>query len=276
MSTLTEAIKRGITSHIKDLHTQMPGIIRSFDPITQLASVQPAIKRIFKTVEESSEFLVPADLPLLINVLVIFPRGGGFSMTFPVSPGDECLLEFCERSIDRWHETGEISEPLARRFHSLSDATAIVGLSSLKNKVPNYDPLNTELKKDDGSVSIKLNNDSSMDIFATSDIRLTTSGDLIANVAGHTELTSPTVQINGDVAIDGTLDVTGATKIDNTLEATTSVTSPIGAITTVGSTNIAVTNSLTINDEEMKNHGHNQGPDNDGDTQVRTGGPVAI
>jgi hypothetical protein len=50
-------------------------------------------------------------LPILINVPVQFPRGGCFLLTFPVTKGDECLIMFAERD--------------AKRFHSLSDATAI-------------------------------------------------------------------------------------------------------------------------------------------------------
>lgn len=156
VSTLASVVKAGVENRLKELHTAMPGIVQSFDAVLQLASVQPAIKRIFKTADGTTEILTPNDLPVLINVPVIFPRGGGFSLTFPVAKGNECLLVFCERSIDNWHKFGTVREPGARRFHHLSDATAFVGLSSIPNKVPNYDPTNMELKADDGSVSIKL------------------------------------------------------------------------------------------------------------------------
>ena len=100
--TLISLIGTGGISE-KDLHTSMPGIIESFDPVTQTASIQPTIKRVFITREGITETLTLSNLPLLINVPVQFPRGGGSSLTFPVTKGDECLI----------------------RFHSLSDATAI-------------------------------------------------------------------------------------------------------------------------------------------------------
>jgi len=159
LSTLASTIKHGVENRIKDLHTSMPGIVESFDPVTQLATVQPAIKRIFVTTEEDVEVLTPHNLPMLINVPVIFPRGGGFSLTFPVAKGDECQLTFCERSIDNWHEFGTVSEPGARRFHSLSDATAMVGLSSLPNKIQGFDNTNVQLRSDDGNTSISLKAD---------------------------------------------------------------------------------------------------------------------
>ena len=159
LNTLASVIKTGIENRLKDLHTAMPGIVETFDAVLQTATIQPAVKRVFKLDTGTKEVLTPSNLPLLINVPVQFPRGGGFSLTFPVAKGDECLLVFCERSFDNWHKFGTVREPGARRFHSLSDATAFVGLSSIPNKVPNYDPTNMELKKDDGSVVLSIKAD---------------------------------------------------------------------------------------------------------------------
>lgn len=156
LASLSSTIKRGVDNRLKDLHTSMPGIVQSFNESTQLASVQPAIKRIFKTTNEEIEILTPVNIPILINVPVIYPRGGGFSMTFPVKKSDECLLIFSERTIDNWHQFGGVVKPGARRFHSLSDAMAIVGLSSMPNKIENYDNSNFQIKKDDGSTSITI------------------------------------------------------------------------------------------------------------------------
>ena len=121
LATLAQNIKLGIDNRLKELHTALPGIIQSFDPELQTVSVQPAIKRIFKSISEDSQELIAMELPILINVPILYPRGGGFSLTFPISVGDECLLLFSERSIDRWHIFGGTNEPGAKRFHSLSD-----------------------------------------------------------------------------------------------------------------------------------------------------------
>ena len=197
LSTPATNIRNGIKEQLKDVHTSMPGIIETFDPETQLATVQPAIKRIFITREVDKEILTPLDLPVLVNVPVIFPRGGGFSLTFPVKAGDECLLTFCERDIDIWHETGKTEAPRAMRFHDLSDATAFVGLSSMPNKIPNYNPNSTELKADDGSVSIRWNDDGTINITANN----------------KTTVTAPNIDLIGNTKIEGTLDVSGQTTV---------------------------------------------------------------
>lgn len=266
MANLASVIKQGIESHVKELHTSIPGIIETFDPEKQLASIQPAVKRIFITRDGETEILAPSELPILINVPVIFPRGGGFSLTFPVKKGDECLIMFCERSIDNWHKTGKVEVPGARRFHSLSDATAIVGLSSLVNKVPNYSSTDVQIKADDNSTFISLNEDKTMDIHANEDINatcnnmnVTANNNIVANcknikVTATTEadLTAPTIKLNGNTTIDGTLDVTGVT------------TAPT----------VAATSSLTVAGTEMKDHKHAGSPTAPSGAVSDTGTPI--
>lgn len=229
LSTLASNIKQGIDARLKDLHTAMPGIVETFDAEKQLATIQPAIRRIFVTRDGEKEILVPSDLPILINVPVIFPRGGGFSLTFPVKKGDECLLTFCERSIDNWHETGKVKVPGAKRFHSLSDATAFVGLSSIPNKVPNYDGTNVQLKKDDGSVEFTLLTDGTV------------------NLKANTKVTvdAPDSEFTGNVKVLGDLEVIGSTALSGTVTSngkdisdththTGSPTAPSGPVSNTG------------------------------------------
>lgn len=214
LASLPSVIKQGIENRLKELHTSLPGIIQSFDAATQLASVQPAIKRIFKTLEQDVEMLVPTALPLLINVPIQFPRGGGFSLTFPVQKGDECLLVFCERSIDNWYRTGKVETPLDRRFHDFSDATAFVGISSSPNAVPNYDPDNVQLKKDDGTVSVTLK-ELTLELTAVN-----------TKVIGNFEVTGDTV-LAANVTSNGK-------DISDTHTHSGSLTAPLGGVSNTG------------------------------------------
>lgn len=136
-------------ARLKDLHTCLPGIIASFDPATQTAQVQPAIKRIFT--ERGA-----VNLPLCVDVPVAFPGGGGFFLTFPVAAGDECLLMFSERAIDRWHVAGGTQEPAEYRLHDLSDGIAIVGLNSQPNKLSALQMSGAELRDRARSTYIRL------------------------------------------------------------------------------------------------------------------------
>ena len=117
------ALKKEIFS---SLHCALPGIVESFDPETQTASVRPALKR-------SSS----VSLPAIPDVPVFFPGGTGSGITWPVSAGDECLLIFADFDIDRWFETAEASEPDSARQHALADAYAFVGFRSRPNAIQN-------------------------------------------------------------------------------------------------------------------------------------------
>lgn len=59
----------------------MPGIIQSFDPGTVTCVVQPAIRYIGTDSKGQS---ITKSFPLLVDVPVTFPRGGGYTLTFPV------------------------------------------------------------------------------------------------------------------------------------------------------------------------------------------------
>lgn len=183
--TLEDIVNEGVNSRLKDLHTCLPGIVQKFNISDQTAEVQPAIKRMLRTEENDKEILVPRALPVLINVPVIFPMGGGFTLTFPVNPGDECLLMFCERSIDLWLNQGGVQNPSARRFHSLSDAFAIMGLHSRPKSISNY------------------NNNA---------IELRTAGNKISIANGLTTLTG-NVRIEGDVVTTGNTLVQGDSSV---------------------------------------------------------------
>ena len=101
-----EALKQEI---FYSLHCALPGNILSFDPETQPASIQPAVK------------LGSLLYPVLTDVPVFMP------IPFEINPGDACLVIFSDIDIDAWFETGEASVPNSPRSHSLSDGFAFVG-----------------------------------------------------------------------------------------------------------------------------------------------------
>lgn len=90
--------------------------------------------------------------PQLPKVPVIVLGGISSSLTFPISPGDNCLLLFNDRDIQNWVTANAATgKPVATdRAHSLSDALAIVGLPTLSS----YDTTHALLKNGTGAVGI--------------------------------------------------------------------------------------------------------------------------
>ncbi|HBT4693112.1 TPA: translation initiation factor IF-2 [Klebsiella pneumoniae] len=176
------------------MRVSMPGIIQSFDPDAVTAVVQPAIKG---AEQDESGAELSVNLPLLVDVPVVFPRGGGCTLTFPVKAGDECLVIFADRCIDFWWQSGGIQEPVDERMHDLSDAFCIAGPQSQAKKIGGISTTAAQLRTDDGSAFIE--------VAAGHDVTVKTSGKLTASADGGTEITSPEIILNGNVTINGNL-----------------------------------------------------------------------
>lgn len=100
----------------------IPAIIQSYNPSQNTVEAQPAIRERLVMEDGSIQYL---NLPLLINVPVVFPTSGSCSITFPISRGDECLIIFSDLAIDNFWTSGSIQNPIEVRRHDLSDGIAI-------------------------------------------------------------------------------------------------------------------------------------------------------
>ena len=151
-----EQLSAALDGFKSKLWTALPGIIQSFTIAngSPIASVQPAVKAMMVG---NLGALSPVNLPLLPHVPVCFPRGGGCSLTFPVAPGDECLLVFSARALDGWWQSGKAQPSTDLRSHDLSDAVAFVGLTSQARPLSGISIASTQLRSDDGSTVIDLN-----------------------------------------------------------------------------------------------------------------------
>lgn len=148
-----EAIRAALEGKQAELWTAIPSIVQSFDPEAMTVTVQPAIRG---KVEAPGGAVNSVALPLLVDVPVVFPCGGGFTLTFPIKAGDECLVVFSSRCIDAWWQSGGVQEPLETRMHDLSDGFALVGPFSQPNVIPNVSTEHTQLRTDDGLTYIEI------------------------------------------------------------------------------------------------------------------------
>ncbi|EOY1421757.1 Gp138 family membrane-puncturing spike protein [Yersinia enterocolitica] len=146
---LAETLRTLQSSVSSQLRVSMPGIVQSFDADSVTCDIQIGIKG-----ESGGE---STNLSVLTSVPVVFPRGGGVTMTFPIKSGDECLLVFGDRCIDFWHQSGDIQETVDERQHDLSDAFAIIGPQSQAKKISGISTSAAQLRSDDGSTYFEIN-----------------------------------------------------------------------------------------------------------------------
>ncbi|WP_419877664.1 Gp138 family membrane-puncturing spike protein [Brevibacillus centrosporus] len=135
------------------LRVCVPGIIQEFDPTSQTATVKVAIREQVR--QENLEYKW-TEIPQLLDVPVVFPRGGGYVLTFPVKQGDECLVIFSDMCIDAWFSLGGIQNQIEKRRHDLSDAIAIPGLWSQPKVLKDYSTKHVELRSEDRSQFIRI------------------------------------------------------------------------------------------------------------------------
>lgn len=151
---LAETFKSERDTTKNQIRVALPGIVQSFDPDAVTAVVQPAIRSV-ETDNDGNR--ITKNYPLLVDVPVVFPRGGGCTLTFPVKAGDECLVIFADRCIDFWWQNGGVQEPVDDRVHDLSDAFCIVGPQSQAQKISGISTGAAQLRSDDGSTFFELN-----------------------------------------------------------------------------------------------------------------------
>lgn len=92
--------------------------------------VQPVMKRAY-TDEDGNR--VADKQPVIPSVPLVYPGGGGFVVTWPMTVGDEVLLVFSDDSLDKYLNIGGAADidPEDDRRHHLTDAVAIAGIGSL-------------------------------------------------------------------------------------------------------------------------------------------------
>lgn len=201
--------------------TAMPGIIESVNLSAITVTVQPAIQAL---ATDSSGKQTNVSLPVLQDVPLIFPRGGGYSLTFPVKQGDECLVVIASRCIDNWWQHGGVQPQFELRLHDLSDGFAIVGPYSQPKVIQNISSSTTQLRSDDGKNYVEVDGSSEKINAITLNASAVIDGQnkKITAIAGSVSgtfdgtgnqitLTAPQITLNGNTEINGNLGITGNT-----------------------------------------------------------------
>jgi hypothetical protein len=134
----------------RDLRVAMPGKIVSYDAGTQLASVQPQIRRELRQLVDDRGRVFD-DMPIIPAVPVCFPRFGPWFLSFPVQAGDHCLLIVCDQDLTRWRETGDVVDPYMPSSHHIADAVAVPGLFPEANALGGAHASNLVLGHDSGA-----------------------------------------------------------------------------------------------------------------------------
>jgi phage baseplate assembly protein gpV len=249
----SEVLRQAVVSHQTEVWTAQPGVLTKVSDLAGkiTVDVQPVVQGKVRTPDGVTTLV---NLPVIPDVPVVFPRGGGYVLTFPVAVGDEVLIVHAARNIDGWWQQGGIQPPFDSRMHDITDAFVVPGPYSQKTKFSGLSATTAQWRSEDGTIFAELDH-------MNKKIRLISNGILVEldsnnkvvningmdidniNVNANTKLTitCPLTQINGDLHVTGV------------------VTAGFGGGDQVG----------------VQSHTHTQGNDGHGDGEVPTNPPTA-
>lgn len=186
----TETLQLALEGKQAEMWTAMPAVLTKFDALRRTCEVQPTIQAVVEDEFGKDKWVT---LPLLVDLPVQFPGGGGFVLTFPLQPGDEGLVIFASRCIDLWWADGpgpgNVGQRQAElRMHDLSDGFFIPTVRSVPNVEENINVTDVELRSvapDGPKIALKFD------------------GSIRVVSAGSVSLEAPTINITGTLVING-------------------------------------------------------------------------
>ena len=133
-----------------NLRCCIPGVIQQYDPKTNTASIQPAIREEIVNEDNTVQYM---NLPILVNVPIIFPSCSIGSIKMLLKQGDECLVLFSDLSIDNFWKYANVQNPIEVRRHDLSDGIAIPCVLSQPN-TKQFNGTGIEITSGDSKIEI--------------------------------------------------------------------------------------------------------------------------
>ena len=115
--TLPDVIKAAVKAQAEELNSTQLAIVVDYDHTKPSCTVQPIFNKKFPDGTEE-------EAPLIYNVPVNFQRAGKSFVSMPLKKGHYVTLNFTDRSIDKWLNSGGKVTPDDTRTHHLSDAIA--------------------------------------------------------------------------------------------------------------------------------------------------------
>jgi len=181
VNNFEEALRLALKGQSLITWVMFPAIVQSFDPTKGTITAQIAIQAFVRQEDGTQKYV---NMPLLVDVPVKFPNGGNFVLTFPIKQGDECTVNFADRCIDNWWNSGGIQPQVTNqgigelRYHDLSDAFAEIGPFSKPNVPININPSTVQLRTKDGATYLEIDSANNCNIHANVNItgNLTVSG----------------------------------------------------------------------------------------------------
>lgn len=191
---MTDALQFVFGQLLKTIFISIPGIIESYDSQTKRCKVKPAINMLLtdgSIINQSA----------IVNVPVLWPSGGGFTLLTPLPTGTPVEIKFSQRGITKFKETFSTENPGNGVFDK-EDAHVIPGYGGLSVSPATEDGISMQSENgnnyifvEDGNIEIKSSTGIKIEAITTTiEGQLIVNGGLVFGV-GST--------VSGDIELDG-------------------------------------------------------------------------
>lgn len=126
-------LRRAFQLQLLRFRVCLPGKVVKYDAAKNRADVKPMLPDVYT---DSSGAPRVVDVPIINHVPVMLDRGGGYSVTHPLQPGDFVTLLFADKAMDGFLMDGAQRPPEDPRTHDVNDAIAFPGLTDFGHPPP--------------------------------------------------------------------------------------------------------------------------------------------
>lgn len=191
IDNLKDMLTFAMTQFIKGLWLGCPGIIETYNPNTKRAQVRPALRMVMTDNSENQH-------PIINNVPVMFPSGGGFTFIIPLKKGDPVWLDFSQRGMTEFKLSYEEATPDKTGLFSIKDCVIRAGFGA--GEITPATVNGASLQTEDGANNIYVE-DGKINIETSGTVHVTAQS---AIINADTTTFNSNVNINGDLATSGT------------------------------------------------------------------------
>lgn len=195
-----EALAVALDGAQSRIWTALPGLIQSFDVDALTCEVQAALQVPRLKPDGETELLT---MPLMTDCPVVFPSGGGCTLTFPLAAGDECLIVIASRCIDSWWQNGGVQPPATFRMHDLSDGFVIPGPHSKARPLSGVSETAAQFRTDTGESYVEIDPDG--------------GGVIKIKSPNPVTIDAPELIVTGDLTVNGDAFIGGAATVAEVL-----------------------------------------------------------
>lgn len=160
LNSVEETVQTAFESWQASVWTAMPGVVVSVNWAKMTVKCQVTIQiRIQDQLGEVGFH----NIDPLVDVPIVFPSAGGFTITMPIAAGDEILVVIASRCIDSWWQNGwsqfKPCPPLDYRMHDISDGFAIPGPKSVPHVIPSISTTDLQIRNNVGTTFLSIGAD---------------------------------------------------------------------------------------------------------------------